>query len=316
MGEVKLVKPLDVLDGVKHLRAVGTLKGALTGFKNLDRLYTVKKGFPLYVAGAPHHGKSIFAKQLLINLAKSKGWRCLVYMGEEGGAVDLIGDLVEMYIEKDLRRFRDSGFENTDAMSEDEFLEGLKWVDKHFRILDPDSVVNLVDGFTLSAFQQLANSEPFDVTCLDPWNDLDADLTLHGGREDLQLADLLKSVRNASRENHRVDIIINHVAKIYADKKTDCGKRYQGPAMPSEWAGGQTWFRRAFTMLLVYRPPAGYVIDDSGVPIEEGEAWIYCQKTKPKGVGSLGMCRLWWSKTAHKFTERDELGNVFDSFGR
>jgi hypothetical protein len=237
-------------------------------------------------------------------------------MGEEGGAVDLVGDLVEMYINKDLRKVSEGGLDNTRAMSDEEFMEGAKWVDRFFRIIDPEAVGEIAGGFTLKTFQQIAASEPFDVTCLDPWNDLDVDINTHGGREDLQLADLLKSVRNASRDFNRVDIIVNHVAKIYADKKTDCGKRYQGPAMPSEWAGGQTWFRRAFTMLLVYRPPAGYVIDGSGIPIEEGEAWVYCQKTKPKGVGSLGMCRLWWSKTAHQFTERDETGNVFRPFGR
>ena len=41
----------------------------------------------------------------------------------------------------------------------------------------------------------------FDTTVIDPWNDLTLDLASKGGREDLFLADALKTVRNSSRTN-------------------------------------------------------------------------------------------------------------------
>ena len=304
---LKLIRPLERLDQLAAVRAAGVLRGKSTGFEQLDQLFTARRGFPLFVAGAPHHGKSIFVKQLAVNWARLHGWRILLYMGEEGSAVDLLADLVEMYVGSDLRVTSPGGLSNTMCMTEEQFLEALEFVDKHFRVICPDEVSTL-PRFTLADFQRLAGSDSFDVTVLDPWNDLDHDVEGSGGREDLYLANALRDVRRACRESNRLDIVVTHIAKIHADRKTEDGKRYQGPAMPTEWAGGQTWFRRAFTMLLVYRPPAGYVIESDGAVIEPGEAWIYCQKTKPKGVGKLGRVKMWWTPHLHRFEERDENG--------
>lgn len=303
----ELVRPMSRLEELAAVRAAGSLKGASTGFQGLDHLFTAKRGFPLFVAGAPHHGKSIFVKQMAVNWAKLHGWRVLLYMGEEGSANDLIADLVEMVAGMDLRLTSPGGLDNTLAMDEEAFLEALAFVDSHFRIICPDMVSTEL-RFTLADFQRLAGSEEFDATVLDPWNDLDHDVESAGGREDLYLAGALRDVRRACRERNRLDVVVTHIAKIHADRKTEDGKRYQGPAMPTEWAGGQTWFRRAFTMLLVYRPPAGYVIEADGDVIEHGEAWVYCQKTKPKGVGALGRVKMWWSPTLHRFEEKDETG--------
>ena len=140
----------------------------------------------------------------------------------------------------------------------------------------------------------------------DPWTDLDHDFETCGGREDVYLANALRDIRRRCREAGRLDIVVNHIGKIHADRKTDDGKRYQGPAMPTEWAGGQTWFRRAFQMILVYRPPAGFVIEGGGDPIEEGTAWIYCQKTKPPIVAALGRAVLRWPREFHQLVAFNE----------
>lgn len=311
---MKVLRPLETIDDLSKVRRSGSLRGLPTGFRSLDRLVSLRRGFPLFIAGAPGHGKSIFVKQIAINAAKVHGWRILAYLGEEGSGVDLIGDLVEMYVGKDLREKTDGGFENSRAMSEDEFLEALTFVDRHFRVICPDSISK--DPFTLERFQEIADSEAFDVTILDPWNDLDHDFEAYGGREDVYLANALRDIRRRCRESNRLDIVVNHIGKIHADKKTEDGRRYQGPAMPTEWAGGQTWFRRAFQMILVYRPPAGYVIEAGGEPIEEGTAWIFCQKTKPKGVGALGRIVLRWDRLDHRFVEFDDDGREWGPWER
>ena len=305
---LELVKPMARLKELTAIRAAGSLKGQSTGFSGLDHLYTARRGFPLFVAGAPHHGKSILVKQMAVNWAMLHDWRILLYLGEEGSADDLIADLVEMVVGMDLRLTSPGGLSNTLSMTEEQLLDALVFVDQHFRIICPDEV-SKEPRFNLADFQRLASSEVFDATVLDPWNDLDHDVEGHGGREDIYLAHALRDVRRACRDANRLDVVVTHVAKIHADKKTDDGKRYQGPAMPTEWAGGQTWYRRAFTMLLVYRPPAGYVIEPDGNPIEPGEAWVYCQKTKPKGVGALGRVKLWWRPHLHRFEEMNEAGD-------
>ena len=307
---------MDRFDAVQKIRAVGSQRGVATGFRDLDKLWTMRKGFPLFVAGAPHHGKSIFVKQLVVNAAIRHGWRSLLFMAEEGGADDLIVDLVEMKVQADARKNTPGGLPNDRAMSDETFLEALSWVGRHFAIVDPDDIANTNEPFTLERFYEIARRESFDITVVDPFNDIDRDLEKHGGREDLQLTDALRDVRRESAQQNRIDIVVTHIAKVAADRKSVCGTRYQGHALPTEWAGGQTWFRRAFTMLLVYRPPSGLVLEPDGQPIEPGECWVYCQKTKPKGVGSLGMVKLWWQPAQHRFVERDESQQEFGPWDR
>ena len=175
--------------------------------------------------------------------------------------------------------------------------------------LDPDDAD--VESFDVSTFfDWVADYEgregvKFDTTVIDPWNDLTLDLTSKGGREDLFLADALKTVRNSSRTNDRTDIVITHIAAPFAKHRTEGGQRYAAPAEPYEWAGGQTWHRRAFTMLLVYRPPApdtlrfGKVTFDTNV----GETWLMVQKSKPRGVGKLGRAVLYYDKRSNTYSQ-------------
>ena len=149
---MEILRRLDQIDALSKVRRSGSLRGLPTGFRSLDQLISLRRGFPLFIAGAPGHGKSIFVKQIAINAAARHGWRILAYMGEEGSGVDLIADLVEMRVQKDLRQKRDSGFENPNSMNEDEFLEALTWVDRHFRVICPDAVSST--PFTLERFHR------------------------------------------------------------------------------------------------------------------------------------------------------------------
>ena len=69
----------------------------ITGIEELDTLFIPRKGYPLFIAGAPHHGKSLFVKWLLVEWSERYGWKHFIYMGEEGGAAELALDLVEMH---------------------------------------------------------------------------------------------------------------------------------------------------------------------------------------------------------------------------
>ena len=152
---MKTIRPIEVMDRLSDLRRAGSLRGQPTGFRSLDRLISLRRGFPLFVAGAPGHGKSILVKQIALNSARMHGWRTLAYMGEEGSGVDLIADLVEMFVGKDLRLQSPGGLENTLAMTDSEFEEALIFVNDHFRVICPDEVPS---PFTLEAFHDVADS--------------------------------------------------------------------------------------------------------------------------------------------------------------
>ena len=280
-----------------------------TGFASLDQFITIRPGFPLFMAGSPYAGKSLFAKQLLVNLSRLHGWKHCVYLGEDGNVADLTVDLAEMYVGKTARMLNDDGTDNPDAMSESEFISAVSWVDAHFFMCDPDALN--IPSFDLATFYDwVAHCEhqhgvKFNTTVIDPWNDVDMDIAGKGGREDLFLADALKLVRDTSRKNDRVDILITHIAAPQTMYTSGSGRRYAAPAEPNQWAGGQTWHRRSYTMIMVYRPPAPDTIKmgRSEITTSRGESWIMVQKAKPRGVGKLGTCRLWFDPTTNQYAE-------------
>lgn len=283
--------------------------GVSTGYDNLDDYMTIKQGFPLFVAGAPHHGKTQFVKQLLVNLSRLHGWRHCIYLGEDGEIQDITIELIEIYTGKPVRHHDDRGNAVDGAISESEFMSAFTWVNDHFWIISTE--VAGVDSFTVAEFYDWVSAYEskegvkFDTTLIDPWNDVTLDLSITGGREDLFLANAFKYVRNISKRNKRTDIIITHIAAPYAKHRTEGGRRFAAPAEPYEWRGGQEVHRRAYTMLLVYRPPApdtirfGRVVFDTQV----GETWLIIQKSKPRGVGKLGRAILYYDKRSNTYSQ-------------
>jgi len=307
-----LIKPEELREKASEIRRTGTRRGDYSGFESLDKIYTAKKGYPLFIAGAPHSGKSQVVKQLAINWATELNWTGILYMGEEGSAVDLLLDLIEIKTGKSAR-LNDADVDTSkQAISSDEFERTIYWLNEHFTIIDPERAVDMA-SWTYDTFSELLKEAgEFDFSVLDPFNDLDRDMEL---RDDLWLTKVLKDVRVSARRGNRVDIIVNHIAKTHHDGKTHNNLPVSKPARPNEWAGGQTWFRRAFTMLLVYRPPEGELIDfcpfegsEEGYKVGPGEMWIQNQKAKPKGSGQLGWARLYYDTSKNQVYELDETG--------
>lgn len=56
----------DKTNELSDLRLKGWVKGKSTGFTNLDEIFTLKVGFPLFIAGAPH----CFCKGQLVHTSK------------------------------------------------------------------------------------------------------------------------------------------------------------------------------------------------------------------------------------------------------
>lgn len=291
------------------LKHEGIIRGEKTGWDCLDEIYSVKKGYPLFVAGEPGAGKSEFTLELLYNLSVNYGWKHFIYMGENGEVEQIIADLCFKRVKKQ--------FVGTSiySMTESERTEAEMWLNEYFVFLD-DSRDYSIDEF----YKECKNAEDefgikFDTTLFDPFNDADEQLEKFGGREDKYLKQVLKDVRRVSKQNNRVDILINHIAKVPAIVDKTTGNRYLPPALPDDWSGGRTWWRRAFCMLLVYVPPV-WMCDENGIPYGKNVSLIYVQKAKPKGVATKGVAKLTWDWKTNRYYENQppQLENTYKHF--
>lgn len=310
-----IYRAIEKQEEVSFIRESGHLKGLSTGFPSLDEIYTLKKGYPLFIAGSPHHGKTEFVFDLLINTSKMYGWKHFIYAGETGNVEDVIAELAHKYIEKPIRKQVDEVTANSYAMNDFDYVKAIEWINEHFFFLDSET------DFTIPQFYEFVDEAEkrydvvFDTTLIDPFNDVVEELSKYANREDKWLKDVLKKVRQNSKMKHRINILVNHIADIAPQKDNASNVRYTPIALPSEWAGGRTWHRRAFTMLLVYRPPS-FMINNEGVAVAENESWIINQKAKPKGSGRLGKCSLLWIWQKNRYIDYMRESKVMQTVNR
>lgn len=284
---------MDVATDVIELRINGIERGKDCGIYSLNEFFSLKKGFPLFVAGAPFSGKTEFVLDVLLNTSLLYGWKHFIYVGEGGDVQNVFGELIHKHAEKPFVK------ENPYSSDDKQFSESMAFIQKHFVIANHDKEFTVSDFYAtvLEAEEELKIK--FDTTLFDPFNDIKDETEVFGGREDKYLASALKMVRIDAKRHGRINILVNHIAdvKMITDRE---GRRFMPPAAPNEWAGGRTWWRRAFTMILVYRPPF-WMKDDAGMPYAENESHIYIQKSKPKGIGKVGMGKIFWDWKKNRY---------------
>jgi len=306
-----IVNPIDRVPFLDQIRSSIPKGGAYAGWEELGQIYTAKKGFPLVVYGAPHSGKSVFVLNLLVNLSRQHGWKHLVLSSEQGSVDDLTLEISEIYLRQPVRKFDEKGNARQGVADDASFYHAQEWVAEHFRFIDPTA--ERCQSFTLADFHSWAREVEesgfrLDTTCLDPFNDVQPELPRFGGRQDLWLTQVLKEARDEAAKYNRLDILVKHIAQQQQTMISERGQRFSPPALMSEIAGGQSTGRRAFTVLLVYRPPSNDLLKFGKhvVQTRHGESWIICQKAKPRGAAQLGQAILYYDQDTGCFCERTD----------
>lgn len=299
------------------LREKGTPKGLYPGFDCLWEIFSLKRGYPLFIAGSPHSGKSVFVFQLAMVMAKIYGWKVALFSGEMGEPHEIYSELCWMYMGKPYMRSYEKY--NVDPMTENEKHSAESFINEYFHVIDSS---DFKKGFTISSFyKKVANIEKqndchFDMTIIDPFNHLDKS-DCDTDRDDRYLEYALPYCINDGKQNHRINVLVNHVTKVPPILDKDSGLRYIPPALPSEWANGQVWHRMAYTMLYCWRPPC-FLKDDQGNALyTENQSIISNQKAKPKGSGKLGEASIFWDwKKNCYYEEIDNMGMSLQRFMR
>lgn len=300
-----------ISEELDQLRKTGFVKGDYPGFDVLWQIMSLKTKYPIYLAGAPHAGKTEFLLELLVTASELYSVHNAIYLGESGDPAEIVAELAHKHMKKPYLTKLSKGEDNRYAMTEEERYQAESWVDHHFTIIIDDSneEFNLWNFYNRCDRIEKEKGVKFWSTSFDPI--FHADIPeKYGMKEHMYLKDALKLCNINSREHDRINFLINHITDLPYIMDKDTGIRYYPKAMPSEWAGGKMWHRHAYQMLLLYRPPT-HLTDEEGAKIhEENETIVVCQKAKPKGSSKLGEVSIFWDWKKNRYYEKTEDGNV------
>lgn len=288
-------------DVVMDHHKTGTMKGAATGFKCLDELMSFKLGYSTYILGFAAAGKTEFHFELLMNLSYKYGWKHGLLSAEVGETKDVIAELIKKYVRKPF--FASDPYH----VSEKEIFQAINYLDEHFYIAPGENDWNVQSIYEYFKSIEKENDIKLQTTSIDPWNDLDENLTDFGGREDKYLTHALKHSRQVAAINNWHNFIITHAANMppLAMKSVNGGEIFN-TAVPTlqSFAGGQVWGRRAMNVLGLWRPKRGTIEPQSGMPFADNEVKLIVLKSKPKGSGKEGSCSIYWDWKSNRYYEK------------
>lgn len=268
----------DIAGELRQLYEDGMPGGDSTGWKNLDRHYTVRPGEITTVIGSPGSGKSVWMDALLINLARNEGWKFGVCSPEFQPTHRHGAHLIANYVGKPF------GDGPTPRMDEDEMEFARKWLANHFWFVAPEETT-IESVLSLAKF--LVRRHGIKGFVLDPWNDLDH--TRAGGVSETEFIHAaLREIRAFAR-NHGVHFwIVVHPTKL---AKLPNGK-YPPPTL-YDANGSAGFFNKTDNGLSVWRD-----YSDPGAPVE-----LRIQKIKFHEVGGLGMVCFRYDRLTGRYTE-------------
>ncbi len=292
----------DIQPQLDELYEKGHTKGYDIGFKGISELYTMKPGCTTYIVGHEASGKSELILEILLNMAEFHGKRSAVFTPETGSNVDIVAALAHKYVKRPFCK------DQPKHMDEAAKYQAYAFLSEYFVIIDPGTDTLTADQFyDLIDDHEQKTGQRIDITCIDPWNELTVKMD---GPRDLWLEEKLGMVRRNARKTGRHNIIVTHPRDT--DRLYHKDGYWMAPAR-KDYAGGQAWPRKGEAMICLWRAPFKPASDginthidpETGTPYEKNEAHFIVQKSKPKGTGSVGVCRLYFDPGMSRYYERD-----------
>lgn len=292
----------DVRNDFNEIYKNGYKSGEHIGWKAARDKMSIKLGATTYVYALPASGKTQFWHEVLVNLSKFKGWKHCLFTPETGNAAEVFVELASIYIGK--------SFVGDFKMSEEEKEKAINFIETHFLVIDPkDKELDVNDIFDQVDAAEREYDVKIHTITIDPWNELFADFSPFGGREDKYLEYILGRLRKNAVARDRHNCVINHVRDQPMIKDGD--EFYYPVPSPNDNSGGRVWWRKGLQMVVTYRPlyvSHNPMKDSDGEPYKKNETHVIIQKSKPKGVGKIGMFKLFYDFKRNQYYEEDTLG--------
>ncbi len=272
----------DLVEGVCDLYREGLKPGASPGWANLYKLYSVNPGEMTIVTGIPGHGKSEVNDNMIINLAKSQGWRFGIFSPENQPLSIHCMKLLEKW------NCQPFGDRSKNRMTSEEMFQGLESLQEHFYFILPNEDELTVDAI-LSKAKTLVSRKGIRGLIIDPWNEID-----HSRPSNLSeteyISKSLTKIRRFARDYGVHVWVICHPTKLQKDAK---GK-FPVPSL-SDCMGSSHWRNKADNGLSVWRD-----FEDQNGKIE-----VHVQKIRFKHIGKPGVAQLYYDRATGRYSETE-----------
>ena len=121
-----IIPPDHIEEKIYNYYEKGGDKGVSTGWKSLDKFYTISKGQITIVTGIPSHGKSEWLDAVAVELAENHNWKIMFFSPENFPVSRHVRKLMEKY----------SGFPFFEGFAQrlpkEDLKNNIDWINNHF----------------------------------------------------------------------------------------------------------------------------------------------------------------------------------------
>ncbi|MFA5299891.1 MAG: BT4734/BF3469 family protein, partial [Lutibacter sp.] len=277
----------DIKDKIIYTFENGTSQGETTHYPEIDKHFRHKRGEITLMAGIGNHGKSAMMYQLALIKSKLDNYKWGIFSPESMPEEEFYKDLIHSYIGKSTEKH------HANQMTLEELKEGMEFIKDHFYLIYPKNDSPTPD-YMHNRFRELIIKHNIDGCIIDPFNQLENDLTKAGGREDVYLSKYLTTAKRFAVEQNVFYQIIAH-PKGGLQKK---GEDYNCPDI-YDLSGGAMWGNKCDNILFTHRP---YYSSDSENTLVK---FISRKIKKQKLNGIPGDVELNFDRFTNRFKQMD-----------
>ena len=256
----------------------GMGKGESTGYPSLDDIYSVSPGMLTIVTGHPSSGKSELVDQIMVNLARSKGWTFAIASFENEP---------RLHIAKLIAKFQQKPFFEgpTERMSPEELKLGKDFVQSHFSfIYQADGAMTKLESI-LERLKAAVMRYGIRGAVIDPYNYIEK----AGDTTETDWVSVMLSRVRLFAQSHGLHIwFVAHPQKMMrnAEGKVPPPKGY-------DISGSAAFFAKADHGLTVHRPD----------PVRSSATEVHSWKSRFSWLGKQGKCELTFSTISSSYYE-------------
>lgn len=264
------------LDDLLSLYQSGMPAGDSTGWKSVDKHFTVIPGQLTIVTGWPGSGKGEFTDAMCIHLAK-QGWKTVFYSPESSPTHFHQSKLMQKWTGKPF------GAGPTDRMTKEEVHDAMLEMNRHFGFVSVSTECDIPAVLNASAPWFEANADK-RILVIDPWNQLAHDF--NGLSETQFVSKSLMQINLWAKDNNVHVFLIAHPQKMRNPDGT------LPVARPDMIAGSQHFWNKADNCLSIWRQPDSTEVD------------IHVQKVRWAHLGQVGMVTLTYDRVTGRYHEK------------